>query len=326
MSKTRRLGWWGLAIGACGGVLDTLLLRRVGIDFTVAGRDWTPFVMAYLALNFAVLCYAIGYFIDSRERARRDAATIRDQAEALDSSRRVAHQNEKLAAVGRLAAGIAHEVRNPLGVIRASASMIQESFGSEDESWRACRFICDEIDRLNALITSLLAFAKPSEPRMEMLSVEGAIERALQLAGSELEQRNIRVERETRGPLPEIAADPNLLSQAFLDIVTNSAEALPSGGLIALRLRGADDAVQVEIADNGPGIANEDAERVFEPFFTTKARGTGLGLAMTARIVERHGGNIEVVQGRGTGPDGDGACFRVSFPLRAPSALSESIA
>ncbi|MFQ5416753.1 MAG: nitrogen regulation protein NR(II) [Myxococcota bacterium] len=324
--KTSRIRLWGLAAGAGSGVLDTLFFVHLGIDFSVSGRDLTLVVMAYLAISFAALGYAIGYLHDARARERRDAETIRAQAEALMASRRIASQNEKLAAIGRLAAGIAHEVRNPLGVIRASASMVQESFDRDDESWQACRFICDEIDRLNGLITSLLAFARPTEPRLCKLSVENAVERALELAGSELAVRNIRVARETLGPLPEIEADPNLLSQAFLDVVTNSVEALPEGGLIALRLRSAENGVEVEIADDGPGVAREDALRVFEPFFTTKAAGTGLGLAMTSRIIERHGGDISVVQGRGAGPGGNGACFHVRIPLEAPRAVAESYA
>jgi two-component system sensor histidine kinase HydH len=317
---------WGLAAGAGSGVLDTLLFLYLGIDFSVAGRDLTLVVMAYLAISFAALGYATGYLYDARARERRDALTIRKQTEALEASRLVASQNEKLAAIGRLAAGIAHEVRNPLGVIRASAAMVQESFDRDDDSWRACRFICDEIDRLNGLITSLLAFARPTEPRLCMLSVESAIDRALELAGSELEEHNIRVARETLGPLPKIEADPNLLSQAFLDLLTNSVEALPEGGVIALRLRGAKNGVEVEIADDGPGVSSEDARHVFEPFFTTKATGTGLGLAMTARIIERHGGDITVLQGRGAGPAGGGACFQVRIPLEAPRAEEESCA
>jgi len=321
MAIRGRMGLWGLAIGAIGGVLDTLLFRHLGIDFTVAGRDMTPLVMGYLALSFAALCWTIGHFADARSRERRDAQTIREQMQALETTQRLAHQNEKLAAVGRLAAGVAHEVRNPLGVIRASASMVQESFERGDESWRACQFICEEIDRLNGLIASLLAFARPSEPRLAKLSVERSVERALEIARDELLRRDIRVAREADGPLPEIEADPDLVAQAFLDVVTNAAEAASVGGRIALRLAPAPNGVEVEVADDGPGIPAENAERVFEPFFTTKSSGTGLGLAMTARIVERHGGDIQVVQGRGAGPGGDGACFRMRLPLRPPAAL-----
>ncbi len=310
-----RLAYWGLAVGTLGGLLDTWLMLALGIDLSVAGRDMTLPVALYLALNFALLSGAVGYFIDARTRAGRDAATIREQVHALETSQRAAAQNEKLAAIGRLAAGVAHEVRNPLGVIRASASLVQESFEAGSESHRACGFICEEIDRLNGLISSLLTLARPAEPRLQRVSVEKVLERALVLEASDLERRGIAVAREQTGSIPEILADPDLLAQMLLGLVTNAAEALDRGGRIHLRVDPQLDTVHFEVADSGPGIALEDAERIFEPFFTTKPTGTGLGLAMTARIVQAHGGQIEVLQRRGAGPDGAGACFRVAIPV-----------
>jgi signal transduction histidine kinase len=310
-----RLGWCGLAIGVVGGVLDTALFLSLGVDFAVAGRDMTAFVAIYLAAGFAALGYAVGYFIDARARARRDAHIIQEQLEALESSQRLAAQNEKLAAIGRLAAGVAHEVRNPLGVIRASASMVQESFGPEDEAHRACGFICEEIDRLNGLIASLLSFARPAEPRFQTVSLQTVLDRAIRLEAQQLEQRRIGVERIAHGSLPEIVADPDMLSQMLLGLMTNAAEAVGEGGRIAVRVADDADGVDVEVADSGPGISHDDSKRIFEPFFTTKTTGTGLGLAMTARIVQAHGGRIEVRQGAGAGPNGSGACFHVRLPL-----------
>jgi two-component system sensor histidine kinase HydH len=318
-----RLALWGLAIGAVGGVLDTLLLLSLGIDLTIAGRDATFFVAAYLAASFALLCGAIGWFIDARSRARRDAATIREQLSQLEATRRVASQNEKraaqnekLAAIGRLAAGVAHEVRNPLGVIRASASMVQESFEREDEAFRACQFICEEADRLNGLITALLDFSRPTRPRFHTTSLEKVVDRALHLAGRDLEGRGVAVERTSTGTVPDLVADPDLLAQLVFDLVGNAAEALEGPGRIALRLEGGRDFVQIDVADSGPGVAPEDLERVFEPFYTTKTTGTGLGLAMSQRIVQSHGGDIAVVPGAGAGASGSGACFRVRLPLQ----------
>jgi two-component system sensor histidine kinase HydH len=310
-----RLAMLGFAVGAIGGALDTLLFLRLGVDFTISGRDMTIPVAIYLGSSFAVLGYAIGYFADARRRERRDARIIKDQMAALEESRRVAAQNEKLAAIGRLAAGIAHEVRNPLGVIRASASMVQESFDTDEEPHRACQFICEEIDRLNGLITSLLAFARPSEPRFQSVSIDHVIERAVQLAASQLQQRGIELDRASVETVPEIAGDPDLLAQVLLGLITNAAEAQERGGRISVRVESAPDEVRVEVADAGPGIPDADLERVFEPFFTTKASGTGLGLPMTARIVESHGGQIEARRSAGAGEHGKGACFRIALPL-----------
>jgi two-component system sensor histidine kinase HydH len=317
-----RRRWWFGAAGALGGLLDTALFLWLGIDLSVAGLDLTLPVALYLATSFAVICFGVGHYMDARERAREDAATISRQLEALEASQRIAAQNEKLAAIGRLAAGIAHEVRNPLGVMRASASMVQEGFAPDDEAHRACQFICDESDRLNGLITSLLAFARPAEPRREQLRARNVIERALALASRDLERRGIAAACEASEDVPAIQADPDLLSQAVLDLVTNASEAVGHGGRIAVRLRGGDLGLDIEVADDGPGVSIEQPERVFEPFFTTKPSGTGLGLAMTARIAESHGGHVELLQGRGLGSDGGGACFRIHLPLQAVGAAA----
>jgi two-component system sensor histidine kinase HydH len=307
--------WWGGAIGAIGGVFDTALFLHLGVDFTLAGRDVTVPIAVFLSANFAGLCFLIGYFMDARAQAREDAFTIAQQMRELEASQRAAAQNEKLAAIGRLAAGVAHEVRNPLGVIRASASMVQESFDPEDEAHRACSFICEESDRLNALITALLTFARPTQPRCAAVNVEKAIERALQITARDRERRRIAVVREAVGTIPPAFADPDLLAQAILDLLTNAVEAVADGGRVALRVDAERDHLQVDVADDGPGVPDDVRSQLFEPFFTTKAAGTGLGLAMTARIAEAHGGDVTYVGDRGAGPEGAGACFRLRLPI-----------
>jgi len=319
-----RLWLWGLVFGFVGGFVDTWLFLSLGIDFHVAGRDMTGWIGVYLALTFAALCGAIGWFIDARARARRDARTIQEQWTALEASRRAAAQNEKLAAIGRLAAGVAHEVRNPLGVIRASASMVQESFDPGEETHRACGFICEETDRLNGLITSLLDFARPASPRLQSVSLDKLVDRALALEAGDLERRGIQVTREPGPGHAELVGDPDQLCQLLLGLVTNAAEALGSGGRIALRSEADRTGLRIEVADDGPGVSLEEAERIFEPFYTTKDSGTGLGLAMTARIVHSHGGTIQVLQGRGAGEDGQGACFRVELPRGGPEAAEQT--
>ena len=318
-----RLGWWGLGLGIATGVADVALGLWLGMEFRVADRDATLPVALFLATGYAALGCAAGYLFDARARARRDAETIRAQMRALEETQRVAAQNEKLAAIGGLAAGVAHEVRNPLGVIRASAAMVQESFDPGEEPHRACQFICEEIDRLDGLITALLQFARPSELRVQSVALDKVIDRALQLADDDLRQREIEViGREALGSLPEVQADPDLLAQLLLGLVTNAAEALEQGGRI--ELRGAQDADEVclSVADSGPGIAPEDVARVFEPFFTTKPTGTGLGLAMAARIAAAHCGRLELIEGSGAGASGAGACLRLHLPVDGPEGIA----
>jgi len=322
--RRRRWDLWGTAAGVALGAIDVAIFVFFGADMTLAGRDVTIPVLALFEFSYGALGFAVGRLAMARERAREDADTIERQLRALEVSQRAALQNEKLAAIGRLAAGIAHEVRNPLGVIRSSAAMVQESFAPGDEPWRACEFIREETVRLDALTTKLLDFARPRPLRVQNTSLEKAVLHALQLAVPELESRRIQVSSQGIREAPELEADPDLLAQLVLDLVVNAAEAAGEDGRVALRAQSLRGDLVLEVADSGPGVPIAAAEQIFEPFFTTKPRGTGLGLAMVARIVKAHGGSVEVAGGRGEGPGGAGACFRLSLPMHGPAERPRS--
>lgn len=317
---TGRWELWGLSIGLMSGLFDLGLFWLLGERLQLSLGTAVAVVTGLFAATSAALGYVIGRLLRARRREKDDARTIRAQLAALAASQAAVLQHEKLAAIGRLAAGVAHEVRNPLGVIRASAKMVQEGFASGDDSHRACQFICDEIDRLNGLITSLLTFARPAQLRLLRVGLDGIIERAQQLAGEELRGRQVRVTKEGPAGL-EVEADADLLAQVLLGLFTNAAEAIAQDGRqegsIELRLLPGDGEVRIEVADSGPGLSPEQAERLFEPFFTTKPTGTGLGLAMALRIVQAHRGGLQLVPGRGAGPSGTGACFEIRLPAHA---------
>ncbi|HEX2483963.1 MAG TPA: ATP-binding protein [Myxococcota bacterium] len=314
----RRLDLLGTAAGLVLGATDTLLLAWSGVEMTFAGRDASLLVGATFTSSLAIFGFLAGRLALARARVRADAETIRAQGEALAASQRVAFENEKLAAIGRLAAGIAHEVRNPLGVVRASASLVQEHFHDGDDAHRACRFIVEETDRLDGLIASLLAFARPNALALRAVPVAQLVSRAEGLAREALATRGAALVRRDGGALDEtVTADSELLAQLVLGLVTNAAEAVAPGGTIELRARCDDGRVAIAVADDGPGVPPADRERVFEPFFTTKERGTGLGLAMADRIARAHGGTLRVVPGAGAGPGGRGACFELSLPRGA---------
>ncbi len=210
-------------------------------------------------------------------------------------------------------------MRNPLGVIRASAAMVQESFDAEEDPYRACEFICEEIDRLNALITALLTFSRPAEPRCENVSLEKVIDRALALADEGLRSHSIALERTGKGAPGESWVDPHLIAQVVYGLVSNAVEAMGEGGRVAVRLEHGPDRSAIEVGDSGPGVPGEITTQIFEPFFTTKASGTGLGLSMAERIVQSHGGTLRCVPGRGAGEGGAGACFRLEIPTEEGS-------
>jgi two-component system sensor histidine kinase HydH len=315
--RPRRLDWIGAAAGLALGLFDTWLLTWFGVEMRVGGRDASALVALTFATNLTVLGWLAGRLAMARARLRADAETIRRQGEALAVSERAAFENEKLAAIGRLAAGIAHEVRNPLGVIRSSAAMVRDHFAPADDAHRACGFILDEIDRLDGLIASLLAFARPTTLRVRSAAVQDVVVRATALADEALKKRDAKLAAQIAAPGAELAVDPDLIAQVLLGLVTNAAEAIAPGGRVELRARVEPAAVVLAVADDGPGVPEADRTRVFEPFYTTKASGTGLGLAMAERIARAHGGELRVVQGAGAGPGGRGACFELVLPRSA---------
>lgn len=308
--------WWGAAAGVAIALVDTVTLAKLGISFAMNGRDVTLLVAAFFATSFALFGFLIGALIAGRRRDREAAAVIRAQVETISAARARLAQSEKLAALGQLATAIAHEVRNPLAVIRSAAQGLGESAPPEDaEAHRACAFITAEIDRLSNVITSLLAFARPPQLEPRAVRVGALFDRALLLAGDDLAESGIRVSRHDPGDVPPVRADPDLVCQVLLGLLANATAVVPSGGEITLEARAANDSVELAVADSGPGVAPELRERVFEPFFTTRARGTGLGLAVARQIVEAHGGRIDVVDR----PQG-GARFVICLPAAREAA------
>jgi two-component system, NtrC family, sensor histidine kinase HydH len=305
-AMSRRLRWWGVAAGLILGAVDTLSLVWLGASFEMGGRDVTWLVMVWFGLSFALLGFVLGDGVDARRRERASAA-------ALDAARARAAQSEKLAALGQLAAAIAHEVRNPLAVVRSAAQGIGETLPPGDaEGHRAASFIVQEVDRLGSVVTSLLAFARPLQLETRPTAIREVVARAVTLAGATLASKRVQLEREEATELPTVMADGDLVCQVLVGLLANAADATPAGGRVVVRARATNGTVELAVADNGHGVAPELRRRVFEPFFTTRPNGTGLGLAVARQIVEAHGGRIDVADA-----PGGGACFTVRLPAEA---------
>jgi signal transduction histidine kinase len=330
--------WLFTLAGAGIGLFDYGVLWVLDANMTVMGRDITMLLFLSFLIPYGALGWAVGRIFEARARARHDAATIQAQLAHLERTQRALVQQEKLAGIGRLAAGVAHEVRNPLGVIRASAAMVQENFDPNQDPHRALGFICDEIDRLEGLISGLLTFARPTEIDLQPVVFGKLVERALALARSEAQGRDIALESELAPMLPELAGDPDLLCQVIHDLVLNAIQSIDRAGRVLVRVAPwqsrADGSlgVRIDVRDDGPGVAEALAEEIFEPFVTTKASGTGLGLPMALRLVEAHGGRLRLVPGEGLATGGRGACFRIELPERGrldaiePDAVVEEVA
>ena len=335
-----------LALEPAGGNLLSLVFRRRE-PILVEDGDADPRVdpsfhalsggRAYLGLPLAVRDRTIGSLLIVEPRAPRrftpaeveratgianQLAVAVENAELYEDLRRSYAQlertqerlvrGERLAALGELSAVVAHEVRNPLGVIFNSLGSLRRLLRPSGDAAVLLDIVGEEADRLNRIVGDLLDFARPSTLEVRPEPLERVVEDAL---GAALAQcpAGVVVARELDPTLPPVALDARLARQAVLNVAVNAVQAMPHGGRLTARTRREGDEAVLEIEDEGPGIAPEVAPRIFEPFFTTKASGTGLGLAVVKRIVEEHGG---AVAARSAGEAG--TIFSLRFPLAAP--------
>lgn len=227
---------------------------------------------------------------------------LRDLREIKDLQEKV-RRSERLASLGRLAAGVAHEIRNPLSSIRGFAQYFLNRFKGQGEEQNYAAVMVKEVDRLNRVITDLLDFAKPKVPQQELHSLPDILDHTLQLLNDELKKKKIDLKKNYEPDLPRVLVDRDQISQAFLNLILNSIESIEGEGKICLALKKGSSAKTVEVVleDSGRGIPAEDLEKVFEPFYSTKRKGTGLGLAIVHQIIESHGGEIRVKSAEGKG-------------------------
>src|SRR4051812_36925416 len=223
-------------------------------------------------------------------------------AAALDEREQRLIRSERLAAVGKIAAQITHEVRNPLSSIGLNAEMLEEE--TQGEARKLARAIVKEVDRLTEITEEYLRFARLPRPKLEREDLGELMKSLVAFMHQELEGRGVTVDARLDPSLPAVAADEHQLRQALLNLMRNAVEAMRDGGRLTLTAGVVDDGrfVELTIADTGEGIAADHLPKIFDPFFSTKEGGTGLGLALTQQIIVEHGGRIEVRSdpGRGT--------------------------
>jgi len=257
----------------------------------------------------------IGVLANSFNQMTRDLKTSRDKLV----------QSEKLAAVGQLAAGIAHEIRNPLTSIKMIVQLLKRR-SQEDETWQqSIQAVLDEINRLEIVISGLLDFTRPMEMTLKPGNVADVVNDVLKIMEADLRHRKIQLTKRMDETLPEVMLDADRMKQVFMNVILNAMQAMPEGGKLTAEVtsqqstvnsqqpivnRGLEtsdygletNGVQVEISDTGIGMSQEVLARAFEPFFSTKSGGTGLGLANVKKIMEQHGGGIQIesTEGQGT--------------------------
>jgi signal transduction histidine kinase len=249
--------------------------------------------------------FAVWLVLRERERAEVRLARERERQEA----ERV--RTASLAAVGELAAAIAHEVKNPLQGIAAAMDIIAKRFKPNATEHEMAIEVTRQVRRLDALVKDLLVFARPQVPQKQRVELSPFLERIRSVLKEEPDLAHVEFEREIPEGF-EVFADGAMLEQVFINLILNSAQAMPQGGRVAVRARRRGAEAEITLADTGKGIPAAIREEIFKPFFTTKHKGTGLGLAIVRKVLEAHGGRIAVEseEGRGTAmtivlPDGE---------------------
>ncbi|MFH1860995.1 MAG: ATP-binding protein [bacterium] len=230
--------------------------------------------------------------------------------ELKEVHRQLSHA-DKLAALGKLSAGIAHEIRNPLGIIKSSAQILENRLKEKESEYKLVEFISTEVDRLSNIVNEFLEFAQSKEPNLKRSNIDGIMDRILQLTNQMATKQKVEVKKRFDKRLPEVMVDIDQMYQVFLNMVMNSLQSMPDGGELQVNIGTLNhEFVQIEIRDTGKGIPEEIINKIFEPFFTTRAEGIGLGLTIVNKIITDHKGIILV-----DSKEGLGTTFNIRLPI-----------
>jgi two-component system sensor histidine kinase HydH len=326
--------WYGFR----GGMVCAIIVTLVYMTFVLfPGSTRTAMTLEqYLEILLYYVVGGVTGFLSQRER--RQAHQLQQTALGLEQSyEKLSRQSERirdmegqlrkcerLSTIGELSAVLAHEIRNPLGSIQGTAEILKDDFQPGDRKYEFLEIMVKESKRLNKVVEDFLRLARPQPVLMGTCDLAEELQNVLSLLSVEAKKRNIALECRL-DPIPPIAGDPEKLRQAFLNIVLNGLQASPQGGVVTITMAreepepGGTAWVQLVFSDTGPGIPEELREKIFEPFYTTKEGGTGLGLVITRKIIEAHGGSITVESA-----PGEGVAFRIRLPEKKRTAEKES--
>ncbi len=235
----------------------------------------------------------------------------------LASANAALQRSRRLAALGEMAAGIAHEIRNPLASIQLYANMLTEDLASMPAQRDLAEKVAAAVRGLDGIVNDVLAFSREVKVQPRLCGVDALLGRAVETLGPMIEQSNIDIAIDCDEQM-DLRCDAELIHQCLVNVVRNAIEAMPDGGRVSLEATAGEQAVTIIVRDTGPGIGDEAIDRIFNPFFTTRHTGTGLGLAIVHRIVDAHGGSIAVHN------DG-GAVLTIHLPARPPQRAEPQI-
>ncbi len=307
--------------------LSLLYPALLEVDITAEGKG----ILTIRVLFFYVAAILVNRFaVENRRQVQRLeelSGRLEETNRQLRRAEATARRAERLAALGQLSAGLAHEIRNPLGVIKGSADMLNKKVAaSEPLVAELAGYISSEVNRLNALVVRFLDFARPSKLELRPERMPELVDHALEAAKAAVPTGDVKIEREYAVNLPPIPADAQLCEQVFVNLITNALQAMnaqdatpektPAKTLrlsITPEVANGEPGVGVIVADSGPGVPPELREQIFNPFFTSKKEGVGLGLSIVAKIVDDHRGTIRLEDNTPRG-----ARFHVFFPQAGP--------
>jgi nitrogen-specific signal transduction histidine kinase len=306
-------------------------LYPAGQEFEIGTENYE--LLAIRILFFFLAAMLVNRFVvENRRQTKRYqelAEALAETNRKLEQAQAEARRSERLAALGQLSAGLAHEIRNPLGVIKGSAEMLNQKLQESNPlASELAGYISTEVNRLSALVTRFLDFARPLHTELTPQDITPVLDRSLQLVATVWKGGPVAVERNYQEELPAVPLDESLCEQAFVNIIQNAYDAMGSeGGRLSVaaeisRSLGRD-GIELRLCDSGPGVPENLREQIFNPFVTTKKTGVGLGLSIVSKIIDGHQGWIKVESGRSPeSPQAQGACFVMFFPLAVEATSS----
>lgn len=312
--------WYGVLGGLATAVLTTAvyvphILGMWAGNLSSMADQYAEIVVFYL------IGLTVGLLASSQKRV---AARYRDAAASLEAANRELREShehlrraDRLSALGQVAAGLAHEIRNPLAGVRGAVEILASRAHAGTPEAEFAEIATRELTRLDDMLTQFLTFARPRDPERSEINLHELLERVAALLRPQADRAGVTIAIERRAALSAIPVDPQLIEQVIFNVLMNSVEVSPAGARVSMREDLEDRFAVIDIIDQGPGIASEIADRIFDPFFTTKEQGTGLGLAISYRIVMAHGGTIEA---RRATPSG--TFMRIRLPLSPSLAVA----
>jgi len=323
--------WWVLFLpvisaattfNLIGAVVASLLASGIYLSFLLlipASKELIPDEYPELVMRCLILP-VIGYLTNQLAEATRIEARKHQEAaeqlakanQQLRAAEATVRRTERLAALGQLSAGLAHEIRNPLSTIKTSAEMLAQNVPADNAlAHEMAGFISSEVDRTNALVTRFLDFARPIAMRLEKTDLAQLIDRAVADLDKHSPPLDVSIYKNYAPDIPPFLLDGQLMERVMYNLLLNAAQASPPQGTVTVKTRQFNETVEIDVIDRGPGIEPKHLESIFNPFFTTKPSGVGLGLAIVSKIVDEHGGKIKVES-----EPGEGSVFRVYLPVR----------